>query len=160
MSFVGIMAYHLFYSQRAERKNRMNGNTYEPLPLGEVITETPHDGSINATTSSSSNSFNPTLAASNTRPYSPVLGKLFWLAIGGYFGGFVFWLYENTFCTTLPSWMQLHAVWHIMAGLGSFCTVQCQLAWRSEELGGRTYLDWELGWGFMPIVIVKYTQSE
>ena len=47
-----------------------------------------------------------------------------------------------------------------MAGLGSFCTIQCQLAWRAEELGGRTAIDMDLGGGILPIVVVKYTQSE
>jgi hypothetical protein len=77
-------------------------------------------------------------------------------AVAGYFGGFAFWSFENTYCASLPNWVQFHALWHIMAGLGTFCAVQCQIAWRAEELGGKTAIDMELGGQIMPIVVVKY----
>jgi dihydroceramidase len=65
--------------------------------------------------------------------FSKLPPKLFWYAFFGYFGGFTLWVIENTFCQYLPPWLYLHSIWHISAGIGTYYTVQCQLAWRAEE---------------------------
>jgi len=135
MSFCCIMAYHIFCNTRSSRRN-------EALRIG------PHG--YEAVNTNAGEDMN------GAKPYSPVLSRLFYGAVLGYFGGFVFWNYENTFCSTLPPWMQLHAVWHIMAGLGTFCAIQCQIAWRAEELGGRTSVDMELGGKVLPIVVARF----
>lgn len=143
MSFCVIMGYHIWSGPRnVRRRGSAGSHGYEPV-------STQGDGSANG------GGMVPT-SSSNNRPYTRVLGKLFWGAIFGYFGGFVFWSYENTFCSSLPNWAQLHALWHIMAGLGTFCAIQCQIAWRAEELGGKTSIDMDLGGHVLPIVVVKY----
>jgi hypothetical protein len=43
-----------------------------------------------------------------------------------------------------------------MAGLGTFCAIQCQIAWRAEEMGARTSIDMELGGKLLPIVVTRY----
>jgi hypothetical protein len=93
MSFVVLMGYHLMFGPRAERRNRGGGagGVYEPVQM-EVI------GGMNANGHTPYSA--PSLAALQTRPYSPVLGKLFWGAIVGYFGGFVLWVSQELDETT------------------------------------------------------------
>lgn len=67
--------------------------------------------------------------------FSHLPRKLYWNAFFGYFGGFALWVIENTFCSYLPTWFLFHSIWHISAGIGTYYTVQCQLAWRAEEHG-------------------------
>jgi hypothetical protein len=46
-----------------------------------------------------------------------------------------------------------------MAGLGTFCAIQCQVAWRGEELGGRTSIDSSCAGGLLPIVVVQFHEK-
>jgi len=141
MSFVVVMTYHVFIGERSARKHGAlfyGAHGYEAV---STVAE------------------NEAMAAGAVKPYTPVLGRLFYLALLGYFGGFAFWSYENVYCSSLPSWMQLHALWHIMAGLGTFCAIQCQIAWRAEEMGARsTTLDASIGGHILPIVVARYEQ--
>lgn len=155
MSFVALMGYHIFCGPRNQRRGEVlqsGSNGYEAVPLDSLAI---HGGAPDDSGAGSAGS--AAAAHTNaTRPFTPVLGRLFYLALAGYFGGFVFWLYENTFCETLAPWMQFHALWHIMAGLGTFSAIQCQIAWRAEEMGGRTSIDRGLGMKVLPVVVVKY----
>jgi len=58
--------------------------------------------------------------------------RLFFYSFLGYFGGFFFWLWDLFACRYLPSWVYFHAIWHLMAGLGTYFTIQTQIAWRAE----------------------------
>ena len=120
MAFVLLMAYHIFCGPRSARRSE----TLQATPWGYEAAYGFVGGSdpaaaggaslsgisINNGTGSSGGGFgNAALSAPLTRPYTPLLAKLFWLGIAGYFGGFVFWLLENFNCTALPEWMQLSA---------------------------------------------------
>jgi hypothetical protein len=128
------MGYHIFLGDRSARRH-------------EAIFWGPHGYEAVAV---------DVVDSTSVKHYTPVLGRLYYGALLGYFGGFVFWMYENNFCSTLPSWMQLHALWHIMAGLGTFCAIQCQIAWRAEEMGGKTTIDTQIGGSILPIVVVRH----
>jgi len=41
-----------------------------------------------------------------------------------YWVGFALWVTENLFCLQLPGWAHFHAVWHILAGLGTYTWIQ------------------------------------
>lgn len=69
---------------------------------------------------------------SKNSKFSPLPRYLFWYSFLGYFGGFFFWLIDLFGCVYLPSWIYFHAVWHLMAGLGTYFTIQTQIAWRGE----------------------------
>lgn len=169
VSFNVIMVYQLFFGKKAHRKN-LHRTTYTSSISGLHSEDVPLD-TLNSTASSTNSSSShheddhshitetTTMTSSSNprdRPYSPILTKLYWFAFAGYFGGFAFWIYEVTFCSTLPTWIQFHAIWHIMAGLGTFCVIQCQIAWRGEELGGKTSIEPEKGIIGLPVVVIKY----
>ncbi len=167
VSFNVIMVYQLFFGKKAHRKNLQrpshqhnNGNHTEDISLDSLNASSAAGGAQSVQLDDDHVSETTTMTSSHNsnrdRPYSPILTKLYWCAFAGYFGGFAFWIYEVTFCSTLPNWIQFHAIWHIMAGLGTFCIIQCQIAWRGEELGGKTSIEPEKGFIGLPVVVIKY----
>jgi len=74
-------------------------------------------------------------------PY-PLAAALYKWSFVLYFGGFAVWIFENRFCQSLPVWLYLHGLWHILAGLGTYTMVQCQLSYHCEML----QLDHTLKW--------------
>jgi hypothetical protein len=65
-------------------------------------------------------------------PYSPRIATTYLRALAIYGSGFFLWCIENAFCSSLPSWLYLHAVWHLAAGYGTYLSIQCQMAMRAE----------------------------
>jgi len=197
LSFVAIMAMHLWWSPRGKATDSYNDvrGEYEALgqsqvqgmqlePLSAIVTSNNGHSTTTSSPSPDGSSDRSTpdgaVAALNdgaaehehkstshksstfVRGYNPAIRRLFWLGLFGYFSGFVFWMYENTYCTTLPTGAlgQFHALWHILAGVGTFCIIQAQVLWRAEESGARNV---EVKFrphcstpAALPIVIVKY----
>jgi dihydroceramidase len=81
--------------------------------------------------------------------------KLYWFAFAGYFGGFFFWLWDMFACQLLPTWVYFHAIWHIMAGLGTYFTIQTQIVWRAQFHKARVNYSTEGLLPFAEIVVQK-----
>ena len=62
-----------------------------------------------------------------------LLRTLFTLAMIGYVGGFVAWILDNVMCDTVQSY-QLHALWHIGAGSGTYLWLLFTVAARAPTL--------------------------
>ncbi len=69
----------------------------------------------------------------DSKRFSAIPRKLFQWAFLGYFGGFLVWSIENVACQYLPTWAYFHCLWHLMAGLGTYFSIECQIAWRAEQ---------------------------
>lgn len=72
--------------------------------------------------------------------------KLFWLSFASYFSGVFLWMLENAACQHLPGWWKLHAVWHLLAGTGTYLVIEFGLAVRAEAEKHK----YGLGWGLAP----------
>merc|ERR1712159_183833 len=82
--------------------------------------------------------------------HSAHVQRCYWAALYSYFGGVAIWLFENAFCAYLPGWWQLHAIWHLTAGFGTYMWCQLTLAFRAEQ--------YQLPYYFMPQSVVPFTQ--
>jgi hypothetical protein len=114
VSFCAIMGYHIFCGERNARRHealRIGPHGYEAVSTSANGHSNGNGNGSSSFDEDRSSSFPSSSSSGANKPYTPVLGRLFYGAVLGYFGGFVFWMYENSFCATLPPWLQLHGQW-------------------------------------------------
>jgi dihydroceramidase len=58
------------------------------------------------------------------------------MSVYWYVFGTALWIIENIWCSYLPSWLELHAIWHLCAGYGTFNTghfIVGYRAWKAKQ---------------------------
>lgn len=94
----------------------------------------------------------------------PHYGRFFAIALGVYLLGFALWQVDVHFCSMLrearsgpfhlvPGVLELHAWWHILAGLGTYAHIVIMVATRSLVIGHGMEVRFLLG--FFPVLSVK-----
>jgi peptidoglycan biosynthesis protein MviN/MurJ (putative lipid II flippase) len=59
----------------------------------------------------------------------PHVKRLFWISMTSYFTGGLLWVLEHIFCDFVRP-AQFHAIWHLLAGVGTYLFIQYLVALR------------------------------
>jgi hypothetical protein len=92
-------------------------------------------------------------------PTTPRLARtLYQWALGTFLTGVVIWVFENVACPHIPTWWKLHALWHLLAGFGSYLWACSMLVLRAAAFSYPCALEWK--WGMPYVAVKKISEDE